>query len=260
MRTTRLPNALEVAYLNRGELEFLYEEIFGREVYLKHGLRLDDGARVVDVGANIGLFALWASRRAQNVRIDALEPIPEIFAVLAANAARHFGGARLHRAALGEAHGRAPFAYYPKAAGWSTRHPAPRAVRESLRAYASGLRERPVAAWLARTPWLFAAATRPLFRAVPRECEVTTLSALLRAQSIASVDLLKIDVEGGELGVLAGIEGADWPRIGQVTMEVGAACLAEAVAVLRSRGFAVVAEQPQMLRGTAYHHVYARRP
>ncbi len=44
-----------------------------------------------------------------------------------------------------------------------------------------------------------------------------------------------------------------------MTLEIEASGRAETVALLRSRGFAVVAEQPEMLRGTAYHHVYARR-
>ncbi len=50
MRTMRLPNALEVAYLNRAQLEFLDEEIFGREVYLKHGLQLSSPASTMSTG------------------------------------------------------------------------------------------------------------------------------------------------------------------------------------------------------------------
>jgi FkbM family methyltransferase len=44
------------------------------------------GDRVVDIGANIGLYALWAARRGAHVR--AYEPAPESFACLAANARR----------------------------------------------------------------------------------------------------------------------------------------------------------------------------
>lgn len=42
--------------------------------------------RVVDVGANVGAFALWASRKWPDCTIDAYEPNPEAFAFLERNA------------------------------------------------------------------------------------------------------------------------------------------------------------------------------
>ena len=259
LERARLQNGLDVAFLNRAELDFLYEEIFVREVYLKHGLVLPDGACVVDVGANIGLFSLWAATRARAVRLHAVEPIPEIFAALLTNAAKHFPRARLHRVALGAVAEQARFAYYPRATGWSTRHPEPAAVRESLRAYVRARGAHPLAARLARHPRLFALAARPLFHSVARECAVTTLSALMRSEPLDAVDLLKIDVDGAELEVLAGVDAADWPRIRQVTLECDGRTREPAVALLGEHGFQVVAEQSTMLQRTAYWHVYAGR-
>src|SRR5205085_10453461 len=34
----RLPNNLEIAYLNKGETDVIYQEVFEDEVYLKHGV------------------------------------------------------------------------------------------------------------------------------------------------------------------------------------------------------------------------------
>ncbi len=230
-----------------------------REVYLKHGLALPDGACVVDVGANIGLFSLWAAMRARDARLHAVEPIPEVFSALMAKAAAHFPHARRHRFALGAAAERVRFAYYPRATGWSTRHPEPAAVRESLRAYLRARAGHPFAARLARHPRLFALAARPLFHSVARECEVTTLSSLLRTESLEAIDLLKIDVEGAELEVLAGIADADWPRIRQITMECDSHTREPAAALLDAHGFEVVTVQSAMLQGTGYWHVYAGR-
>ena len=53
-----LPNGLEIVHLNRYETDYLYQEIFEDQCYLRHGIRLRDGATVVDIGANIGLFSL----------------------------------------------------------------------------------------------------------------------------------------------------------------------------------------------------------
>lgn len=47
-------------------------------------------------------------------------------------------------------------------------------------------------------------------------CSMVPLSLALDQLEIASVDLLKVDVEGDELAVLQGISSDDWPKIRQV--------------------------------------------
>jgi hypothetical protein len=51
-------------------------------------------------------------------------------------------------------------------------------------------------------------------------CQVRTLSEVLRTWDVPRVDLLKIDVEGSEWEVLAGVEPELWKRIRQVVVEV----------------------------------------
>jgi hypothetical protein len=51
-------------------------------------------------------------------------------------------------------------------------------------------------------------------------CQVRTLSEVLRSLDVPRVDLLKIDVEGSEWEVLAGVEPDLWKRIRQVVVEV----------------------------------------
>lgn len=52
-----------------------------------------------------------------------------------------------------------------------------------------------------------------------RTAPVRTLSSVIREQGITSVDYLKIDVEGGEVSVLGGIEEMHWPLIEQIAVE-----------------------------------------
>lgn len=61
-RTTRLPNGLRVRYASKLDVPFLYQEVWERRCYLRHGLTLPPGGTVLDVGANIGLFSLFAAQ------------------------------------------------------------------------------------------------------------------------------------------------------------------------------------------------------
>ena len=58
-----LPNGLEIVHLNQYETDYVYKEIFEDQCYLRHGIRLQDGDTVVDIGANIGLFSLFVMSR-----------------------------------------------------------------------------------------------------------------------------------------------------------------------------------------------------
>ena len=93
------------------------------------------------------------------------------------------------------------------------------------------------------------------------DCELRTLSDALRDEAIDRIDLLKIDVEKAELEVLAGIDEADWPRIGQVVAEIhlDPAARQQAVDALTMRGFEVVVDQDPTMAGTPIHMLYAVR-
>jgi hypothetical protein len=62
-KTAQLPNGMGVHYVSPPDVQFLYHEIFDEECYLQHGLTLRPEDTVIDVGGNIGMFALFAARR-----------------------------------------------------------------------------------------------------------------------------------------------------------------------------------------------------
>src|SRR5205814_993910 len=81
-----LPDGSPVAHLNKNETDYIYNEIFVLQAYLRHGITINDGDVIVDAGANIGLFTVFASRIAANLKVLAFEPNPATFACLSANA------------------------------------------------------------------------------------------------------------------------------------------------------------------------------
>lgn len=76
----------------------LFTDLFEHRSYFQFGIVIGAGTTVVDVGANIGLFALQASREAEGVRIFSLEPLPPIYEVLKANYDLHEIRGDVHRA------------------------------------------------------------------------------------------------------------------------------------------------------------------
>ena len=86
-----LPNGLAISCISPSEALFIYREIFESSCYARHGISLRPGATVVDVGANLGLFALWVLRDWQPAaaRVVAFEPLPQLANVLEANLREH---------------------------------------------------------------------------------------------------------------------------------------------------------------------------
>jgi len=76
---------LEFVHLNQAEAEQLYHEIFIGRVYARHGVRVRPDTVVFDLGANVGLFGIWALGEADGVTLVAAEPAPAATRVLAAN-------------------------------------------------------------------------------------------------------------------------------------------------------------------------------
>ena len=251
MKRVNLPDGRSIYCTHRDEVRGVAGQI---ELYLRHEISVQPGDCVVDVGANIGLFALEAARRGANVH--AFEPMPATFAALEANA-RELGNGRIraHNLALGARAGAATFAYFRWMSSLSTRFPdwIGNNAAAGVVAVLDDPQLSPRFGWFRGAPgWLrrvlVAALVRALMQPRPVSCRVETLSRALHALNIGAIDLLKIDVEGAEWDVLSGINARDWPRIAQVVAEVhdenGRVTRVESL--LREQGFRVVCEpEPQ---------------
>lgn len=240
--------------------------------YFRHGISVGDGDIVFDVGANIGLFA-HAVRRlgARGLSIYSFEPIPDVYAALAANA-RDCPDA--HWLALPYGLGRkretVTFRYHFRASFFSTafpdNSPAERQRwRETLLLDRSRLPWS--IRWITRLPAfvrdpLLDVGIRKVLKGRKVSCELRTVSDVMREHLLPRIGLLKIDVEKGEADVLAGIADDDWPRIRQVVVEVHDLQdrrVAAVVALLRRHGFDVAVDQEAILRATDIFNVYAVR-
>ncbi len=250
-----LPDGMRVASRHRAETAFLFAEIFQRQAYFRHGIGIADGATVLDVGANIGMFALAAHRAASGVRIHAFEPNPATVACLRRNLARYGVNGEVHAYALGQCASTARFTEYEGSS-----------ILSGLHADASD--RAVVRSWLRRHGAEDASAVieemlDDRFAAATREVEVRSLSAAIAACGLDRIDLLKINVEKAEAAVLAGIDPGDWPRIAQVVLElhdVGGR-LQDVLALLHRHGFVTAVEEDWSLEpgsGTNFY-IYARR-
>jgi FkbM family methyltransferase len=165
--------------LRLGDIFVLGEILVDRQYELKTPVR--DAAVVVDAGANIGASALWFASRFPAARIDAFEPAADNFALLSANLAAVPGATPL-RMAVGRAAGEIALFQGTSSATHSIVPGAPDLTGLGV-------------------------------EVVP----MTTLAAHMAATGIRRIDILKIDVEGAELEVLAGLGD----RIGDVGVIVG---------------------------------------
>ncbi|GHE68765.1 FkbM family methyltransferase [Streptomyces capitiformicae] len=230
------------------EVDFIYNEIFFERTYLKHGITLSDSSRVVDAGANVGLFSLFVKQEFPGAKILAFEPIPAIHRALLGNLDEH--GAKdveVHRAALGRRHeDEVRFTFYPALPGNSTRYPEQKSVGQELTVEQIGQD-----------------AVDSIMAGVEVAAEVHRLSDMLRDWAPEGpIDLLKIDVEGAELEVMEGLDATDWQRVQQAVIEVQDldGRLDAVLAVLDAQGFDVTVEGaanlPEVFR---YSMVFARR-
>lgn len=254
-----LPNGMTVAHLNKGETDFTYREIFEGQGYLQHGVTLHEGDCVFDVGANIGLFTLFAARSVSRCQIYAFEPIPAIFECLRSNARLYGLQAHLVQCGIGREARTESFTYYPGMSILSGRFADHHKDQAVLRAYVQGQQSGLAVPEVAQADIDAILKARLVLETV--SVPVRTISDVIREHAVERIDLLKIDVEGGEIEVLEGIVDEDWPRIRQIVVEVHDVDgrLQQMLGMLARREYRVVAEQAEFLRQTGLYNVFAVR-
>lgn len=179
-------------------------------------------AYVIDAGAHVGSFTLWATQRSP-CRVAAIEPNPEVYQLLQQNIARANLSDRvtLSNIALAGAHGTAE-------------------LRVSL-----------------FSPDANIVLEQGEGRSFPVKTE--TLQRLIEQLGVGYVDLLKLDIEGGEYAVLQSLPERYLRRVGILLMECHPRPGADPFALcelLRRSGMEVAAYEKQL----GLVEVFASRP
>jgi len=256
----KLPNGMRVAQINRNETDYIYHEVFELQAYLRHGVTLAEGDCVFDVGANIGLFSLFAGRVCPGVRVCAFEPNPVVFAALEQNVGRYSAGAKLFQCGLSSENKIAEFTFYEGFSLLSGYYADAETERDVVKQYIRNqqiLEGEDAAAMAEQTDELL----KERFTSRTFHTELRTLSSVMREERIERIDLLKINVEKSELDVLLGIEDDDWEKIGQIVVEIDVPeHRGRIVSMLERRGYEVLIEQDRLLDQTPLCYVYAIRP
>ncbi len=255
-----LPNGMSIVCQTRTEARFLYEDIFEKEIYCRRGVSLAGVDCVFDVGANIGLFTLFVSRRRPSARIFSFEPAPPIFRILSANTG-DLANVKRFNCGISNRRGTAELTFYANSSGMSSFYGDLEEEREALKAImANQLRKG-----MEGMDEVMRHADDLLderFRSETIVCELRTLSDVIREEGVERIDLLKIDVQKSEADVLAGIEDGDWGKIRQIVIEVHdiEGRLEQLTRLLADRGFQVDSEQDDHYETSALTNVFAVRP
>jgi FkbM family methyltransferase len=164
----------------------IFHRVFGRDEYRVGKIPPRSLGTVIDVGAHAGIFAVRAAALA--ARVICLEPDPGNFPLLRHNTSRFPGIQAFPRAVAGRG---GPAVYYPApdpSAG--TLFPVTGSPPPGGPAGGAG---------------------------IPVEC--LTLAEVFQDHRIARCDILKLDCEGAEHGILRSIPPELWARIDRIRLE-----------------------------------------
>lgn len=181
------------------DTQYIYDEIFVERQYDHPAFRLGPAPAVVDVGANIGLFSIYAHKVHHARSILAFEASPQTFAYLQDNIAHHIDPrtttvTTINKAVASTAGQTLILHQSPFVSGIST------------------LRKPTEVAWVKS----LSDSSEIITHKVP----TTTLTDELRSRDFGDIDLLKIDVEGYYMEVLAGLDDAHFAKVRNAVVEI----------------------------------------
>jgi amino acid adenylation domain-containing protein/FkbM family methyltransferase len=256
----RLPHGAAVAQLNKNETDYMYQEIFERQAYLRHGITINDGDCVFDVGANIGLFMIFANQICKSPRVYSFEPNPFVFEILTASASLYVPDARVFNFGLSNEAKTATFTFFPGFSLFSGFYADPAAEKRVVKSFMINQQKAGVSE-MAELIEQADAILEERFASQTFTAQLRTLSSVIEQEGIECIDLLKINVEKSELDVLLGIKDSDWQKIRQIVLEVDVKDhLPTITSLLQRHGYEFAVEQDVLLEGTQLCYVYAVRP
>jgi amino acid adenylation domain-containing protein/FkbH-like protein/non-ribosomal peptide synthase protein (TIGR01720 family)/FkbM family methyltransferase len=257
-----LPNHLEIAHLNQYETEYLYQEIFGDRVYLKHGIVFNEDDCIIDVGANIGLFTLFAQQKSPKGTIYAFEPAPHAFDKLETNAKLYCQNTHLFNCGLGAERREEIFTFYPRSSVFSSFAADTEQDEKAIRSVIINMLQRDNSLDEESLERLADEFLKDRLERETYQAQLRTLSEIIEEYKIEKIDLLKLDAEKSELAILEGIKDHHWSLIKQIVMEVHdqeGITIKQVIGLLEDKGFKIVVDEESLLHGSGLFNIYATR-
>lgn len=258
-----LPNHLEIAHLNQYETEYLYQEIFVDRVYLKHGIVFNEDDCIIDVGANIGLFTLFAQQKSPKGTIYAFEPAPHAFDKLQTNAKLYCQNTHLFNCGLGGEAREETFTFYPRSSVFSSFAADTEQDEKAIRSVIINMLQRDNSLDEESLERLADEFLKDRLERETYQAQLRTLSEIIEEYKIEKIDLLKLDAEKSELAILQGIKDHHWSLIKQIVMEVHdqeGSTIKQVMRLLEDKGFKFVVDEESLLHGSGLFNIYATRP
>jgi FkbM family methyltransferase len=205
-----------------------FREIWIDRRYAAHGCDVRQGEAIVDIGAHVGIFSVWAADQHPDAPILAVEPSPPLVAFLRRNVERSgLRNVSIAEVACGRERGRAVL------------HRGACELTNSL--YRTQREADPDRS---------------------EEVDLVTLHDLFESHGIARCGFLKLDCEGAEYDILLGASAQTLGRVRQIAMEyhVGITPYGpdDLVRHLETHGFQTTVEPSPT--DPVHGYLFARRP
>ena len=258
-----LPDGRTIASLNQYETEYLYREIVIDKAYKRYDIVLQDNDTVLDIGANIGMFTMFAAQQADNIKVVSIEPSPAVLPILRANAAMYAPDSIVIGAGASDKKSEAEFTAYKKSSVFSSFSAN---ADDDHDAIAQIIRNTLEASGYTDEELLNQAVDELMTDRVQSErymCPLVSVSDVIDEQDITQIGLLKIDAEKSEEAILAGIKDHHWPIVEQVIIEVhkqSGIGVQGVLDLMEKHGFICTEDEEQLLEDSGLVTLYAVRP
>jgi len=198
--TLSLPNDAKLILTSQHQrscAKFVAREIFKNEVYRQPGFEFRSSDVVVDIGGNVGLFAMWAAP--QVARVVTIEPTAAIECLARSLEPNGLNNISIHRVAVADHSGTFELLEYPGFCG----------ITHSTNFEPSK--------WGQRLISLLWKKSQQPSRKVSVPC--VTLEEILKREQISHIDFLKVDCEGGEYAIFDSMSDDTLRRISRIVLE-----------------------------------------